>query len=1018
MTDTELIEAWAERRSESAFSELVHRYVNLVYGSALRQVGDPQLAEEVAQAVFLVLARKASSLSNDVILSGWFFRTTRFIAARALRGETRRRHYEQRCAAMTSENSSPQLDDRAWSEAAPMLDEAIASLQATDRNAVLLRFFQEQPMRAVGEELGVSEDAAKKRVSRAVERLRDFFVRRGVALSVAGVGAILTRSAAQGAPVGLTQSILLTQTDVAASASVAGLVTMALRQLFWLKLRLPIGIGAAAVAALLVLKLTGAGNTEPIEPLSGTGTTAKIAAVAEALQTGAGANARPANARVLNAATQKLLLLGLRSASDEKPIVGAKILLDCWGSAGAGVVHSMDLQSNTNGICEIPVPAVEFDTFRLWVSADGFVPEVLEWKSYELEQMVTSYTTKLERGLKIEGVVQDDLGSPLPGATIRFGGPGVNTTQRENVAFHKRLSGLVTDSGGRFTGNQMPSAAPLGMSIVVTHAEFAAQWLPVIIPEGLQTNWLIVLNRGASISGRVVSDAGAAVGGSRVIAREPHGAVDAEAKTDGDGQFMLAHMPAGTLEFQVSAAGFKDAKKTVEVESNALSLLFPLKPALMTFAAPDNRQPIRFNGTVVDAETEAPISRFKVLLDERRGTSRDLLGEGHQGAFDWENPLAYVSEYTLEVDADGYEPQVSSIRKRADGNQSFEFRLSKGGLISGQILQPDGHPASGAKIGLQNDRLGLRFQPPAKFVNYGHPVNEATADAEGQFSINAMAGMEFILVVHESGCAALPAASKTNLSIQLQAWGAVEGIAYIGNKPSAADSIGIGFQSTSYAPDLPRIPFDLTVKTDGEGHFRFDRVPPGTHTVYRYVNPHPNRSGPIGFSHQEIVSVSPGETARVSIGGKGRKVVGRFVLSPPLSNYDWGRNLIALTQNRPDLAPPKMGEAPGDGKFFRLWGIYEASIAKYYLEIRSDGSFEANDVLPGEYILAVSINEPPADPANEMAWLHPGPVLGAVTNTILVPILADDRTQSPLDLGSISIPISNSASRTASMKPR
>src|SRR3954465_2620947 len=110
-------------------------------------------------------------------------------------------------------------------------------------------------MRVVGEKLGVSEDAAKKRVSRAVERLKDFFVSRGIALSVAGVAAVLTRSAAEAAPAGLTQGIIAAQTGAVASASVAALAVMALRQLLWLKLRLPFGIGAAALAWLLVMKM-------------------------------------------------------------------------------------------------------------------------------------------------------------------------------------------------------------------------------------------------------------------------------------------------------------------------------------------------------------------------------------------------------------------------------------------------------------------------------------------------------------------------------------------------------------------------------------------------------------------------------------------------------------------------------------------------------------------------------------------------------------------------------------------
>src|SRR6185369_15686459 len=168
----------------------------------------------------------------------------------------------------------------------------------------------------------------------------------------------------------------------------------------------------------------------------------------------------------------------------------------------------------------------------------------------------------------------------------------------------------------------------------------------------------------------------------------------------------------------------------------------------------------------------------------------------------------------------------------------------------------------------------------------------------------------------------------------------------------------------------------------------------------------------------ELVAVRPGETAQVTIGGKGRAVVGRLVLSPPLPNYDWGSKLIALVQNRPDLVAPKMEQSPTDGVFFRLWNIYDASIAKYYLELHPDGSFQITDVLPGEYTLAVPINEPPANPSQETAWLRPGPGLGGITNSVVVPQPANDQIEPPLDLGQIMIPIQSPAAKQASAQAR
>src|SRR5437867_766086 len=138
MNDWELLQAYAARRSERAFEVLVSRYLALVYSSALRQVRDPHLAEEVSQAVFVILSRKAGRISRSTLLPGWLFRTTRFVAAKAVRGELRRQWRERKAVEMQPDTPSAEK----WNNLEPMLDEAIAHLSAKDRDAVLLRYFQ------------------------------------------------------------------------------------------------------------------------------------------------------------------------------------------------------------------------------------------------------------------------------------------------------------------------------------------------------------------------------------------------------------------------------------------------------------------------------------------------------------------------------------------------------------------------------------------------------------------------------------------------------------------------------------------------------------------------------------------------------------------------------------------------------------------------------------------------------------------------------------------------------------
>ena len=713
-----------------------------------------------------------------------------------------------------------------------------------------------------------------------------------------------------------------------------------------------------------------------------------------------------------------MFCLNIRSAADNQSVANAGVILDCWGQGG--VVHEANFRSDTNGLCEIPVPAVTFNTFRVWVSAEGFVPKVMDWKPYELEDPATSYTTRLDRGLTLAGVVQDEQGAPLPGAKIAFTGPGMDSTKRENVALYSSASVVRSDASGQFVSRQMPYHAEHGIGVAVSHPDFAAQLLHVALPESLRTNWVIVLNRGLPLPGRVVSAQGGPVSGATVLAREPHGGADVSVTSDVEGNFTLVHMPSGPWPLEVTAAGFQQLKRNVLVESNAAPVLLELQPAPVTESPQIQRNPIHFHGTVVDADSGAAIPRFKVLLDERRGGARDLLGEGHDGAFDWENPLTFALEYALEVDSDGYEPQASSVRQRADGDQTFEFRLRQGGLLAGQVLQPDGQPAVGAALGLDGDGDGfnLRFQPPARFVNYGHAVNQTSTDSQGAFSLKSMVGATSILAVHDSGCAVVPALPGTNLVLHLEPWGSIEGTVYVGSLPAAGETLDVGFESAAYASDRPRLKFDLLTKSDRDGRFRFERVPPGNHTVFRHISPHGDEPGPVGFSQGQPVTVRQGETAQVTLGGKGRPVIGRFVLSHPLTNYNWKANLVALVQDKPELVPPRMSQFHGSLAYSRAWQAYDASIAKYYLVLQPDGTFRVDDVLPGQYTLAFSATAPPADPLAEFAWTHPGRELGGITNTVVVPPMPTERVDDPLDLGAILVPmVDTPAVRNTAGKP-
>jgi len=255
MDDWQLLQAYAKNRSEAAFAELVRLHLDWVYSVALRHVGDPHLAEDVVQSVFVLLARKARDLGPGTQVGGWLFRTTRFVASHARRVELRRKIREATACTMSPDTASPDTDEILWEQLAPHLDQAVAALSEVDRSAILLRFYEKMPLRSVGENLGISEEAAKKRVSRAVEKLREFLGRRGVKLSGVALAAFLTDRTVQTASAALAATAVKVSL-AAASASSSTLLPQLAREALsawrWAKIKLAAGLVAGSLALIFV----------------------------------------------------------------------------------------------------------------------------------------------------------------------------------------------------------------------------------------------------------------------------------------------------------------------------------------------------------------------------------------------------------------------------------------------------------------------------------------------------------------------------------------------------------------------------------------------------------------------------------------------------------------------------------------------------------------------------------------------------------------------------------------------
>ena len=653
MNGSDLLKNYRASASDDAFAELVRRYTNLVFSVARRRLNNTVLAEDATQTVFTRLAQSAPGLNTDPELVAWLHRTTVHVAIDLWRSETRRQTREQKAAMELTEADSAQL----WQELTPHLDEALNELDDVERQAVLLRFFQSKSMREIGQSFGVSEDAAKMRVSRALERLRTQLVPRGVACSVAVLGTLVAERSVEAAPAGLIPRLISISRPALPVAK--GTVPIS---------HLPIGkLQIAGVAALIVgisLLLVRSRHSTPVEIGPDAGQQAATLNQPRSTPFFARRAASGASAPIPPTPEKIHVFLRVLAEDTGRGLEGAQVRAVYFYAGGRGERHI--LVTDRNGVAAIPEARESGDPgMNVFVSGAGYVPVCFGFGENAPEE----YVLKVEPAAIAAGVVVDEQGQPVPGVTLQASRLEDYKDAKPNVDF--QTTRVETDADGRWRYPYLPkSYAEAHFDLTCDGYAVTRVVVPMGKPESV--NATLVIKSGFAVIGRVSDAQGMPLAGAAVKEFHNYGHRMLTTETDGNGEFKLAGF-AGRI------AGSIDAQTEIVVELKGMApqlrkieLLRPTNVANFVLTKGNV-----FRGRVVD-ESGQPLVGVACRTDsdnQGRQPFRWFTHTDADGRFEWDSAPAAPTLFWFELDG------FNVIRDRLltpDGSD-HEIKLEKKG---------------------------------------------------------------------------------------------------------------------------------------------------------------------------------------------------------------------------------------------------------------------------------------------------------------------------------------------------
>ena len=632
--NSELLQRYLGEKSEAAFAELVQRNIDLVYSAALRQVnGDAAAAEDVTQAVFTDLARKAPSLKHHSSLTGWLYTSTRYLATKSLRAEQRRRIREEKAFAMTAPIQDSDSDP-AWEELRPMLDEVMHELSSADREAVLMRFFEGRALGEIGVRLGVSENAARMRVDRAIEKLREALSRRGVASTAAALGTVLARCSVAAAPSDLAGRVSHVAFETGAGSGT--LLAAVLATLAGIKTQLLVGgtVVACLVATYALLYRNAdsgvqADSTALVTSLNSEEIAANTTITEESSSASLlGSEGTPTS--ILDSSNR--LVLTIVAADSAKPVPGVRVKSWVWG--GDSVSGRKPLQANRFGICEIPVSRETVTKLVLATEADGFADTRVQWLPERGEKIPETYTVTLGRSVHLGGRVVDADDQPVDGAQVGFNndpGPALEGVgpQTDNFGWPFWIT-ATTDAQGQWSMDRMSEMSTRTIYGGASHPEHVGSefvWAnrdSIALKQLLDGSHVFRLGRAVLVRGTVQDPDGQPVADANVLVGHVGEGGRREGKTKSDGTFAVSGCKPGENLLTADAKGFAPATLQVKLAADSEPFRVTLKPGrILRLRVVNAGQPVPNANVWLNTFDHGPIGRRIASKPSRKSSSTE-----------------------------------------------------------------------------------------------------------------------------------------------------------------------------------------------------------------------------------------------------------------------------------------------------------------------------------------------------------------------------------------------------------